>query len=118
MVALTTLAFPGFFSIRTCEMGSYYGVRSSSGELIAMGGERLQLDGYSEISAVCTHPSFRGQGFAVSLIWHLVRNHRRDGPVSWLHVGCANHRAVKLFLGMGFQQVRKVMLHRISRKTL
>jgi hypothetical protein len=44
MVALTTLAFPGFFRSRTCEMGSYYGVRSSSGELIAMGGERLQLD--------------------------------------------------------------------------
>jgi len=116
MVALTALAFPGFFRSRTCEMGSYYGVRSPSGELIAMGGERLQLDGYSEISAVCTHPSFRGQGFAASLIWHLVRNHRCDGLVSWLHVGCANHRAVKLYLGMGLQQVRGVTLHRILRK--
>jgi len=37
MVALTDLAFPGFFRSRTCEMGSYYGVRSG-GELIAMGG--------------------------------------------------------------------------------
>jgi ribosomal protein S18 acetylase RimI-like enzyme len=118
MVALTTLAFPGFFRSRTCEMGSYFGVRSPSGELIAMGGERLQLDGYSEISAVCTHPSFRGQGFAAALIWHLVRNHRRDGAVSWLHVGCANHNAVKLYLRMGFLQVRKVTLHRISRQTL
>ena len=90
MVALTTLAFPSFFRSRTCEMGSYYGVRSCTGELLAMGGERLQLDGYSETSALCTHPSFRGQGFAVSLIWHLVRNHRRDGLVSWLHVGCAD----------------------------
>jgi len=60
MVALTTLAFPGFFRSRTCEMGSYYGVRSSSGKLIATGGERLEHDGYSEISAICTHPSFRG----------------------------------------------------------
>lgn len=71
MVVRTALAFPGFFRSRTCEMGSCYSVRSASGELIAMGGERLQLDGYSEISAVCTHPSFRGQGFAASLIWHL-----------------------------------------------
>jgi len=94
MVDLTTLAFPGFFRSRTCEMGSYNGVRSPSGELIAMGGERLQLDGYSEIRAVCTHPSFRGQGFAARLIWHLVRNHCCDGLVSWLQVGCANHRAV------------------------
>jgi GNAT superfamily N-acetyltransferase len=118
MAALTTLAFPGFFRSRTCEMGSYYGVRSSSGELIAMGGERLQLDDYSEISAVCTHSSFRGQGFPVSLIWHLVRNHRRDGLVAWLRVGRANHRVVKLYLGMAFQQLCKVTLHRISRKTL
>jgi len=91
-------------------MGSYYGVRSPAGELIAMGGERLQLDGYCEISAVCTHPSFRGQGFAARLIWHSVRSHRCDGLVAWLHVGCA-HRAVKFYLGMGFQQVRKVTLH-------
>ena len=49
MVALTDVAFPGFFRKRTCEMGSYYGVRSD-GELIAMGGERLMLEGYSEIS--------------------------------------------------------------------
>ena len=79
-------------------MGSYYGVRSCSGELIAMGGERLQLDGYSEISALCTRPSFRGQGFAVSLIWHLVRNHGRDGLVSWLHVGCASCSFQRAFL--------------------
>ena len=98
MVALTTLAFPSFFRSRTCEMGSYYGVRSCTGELLAMGGERLQLDGYSEISALCTHPSFRGQGFAVRLIWHLVRNHRRDGLVSWLHVGCADCSFQRAFL--------------------
>ncbi|GAC1627500.1 MAG: hypothetical protein PVS2B2_25150 [Candidatus Acidiferrum sp.] len=116
MVALTTLAFPGFFRARTCEMGEYYGARSLSGELIAMGGERLTLEGYSEISGVCTHPSFRGQGLAASLIWHLVRNHRRADLVSWLHVGCANHHAIELYLRLGFQSVRKVMLHRMLRR--
>ncbi|HEY1467846.1 MAG TPA: GNAT family N-acetyltransferase [Candidatus Acidoferrum sp.] len=116
MVALTTLAFPGFFRARTYEMGSYYGIRSPSGELIAMGGERLQLNGYSEISAVCTHPSFRGRGFAASLIWRVARDRRRGGIVSWLHVGCANHHAVRLYLRMGFQQVRTVTLRRILRR--
>src|SRR6202041_2180154 len=53
MVALTDLAFPGFFRSQTCDMGSYYGIRSE-GELIAMGGERLMLDGYPEISGICT----------------------------------------------------------------
>ena len=123
MVALTEIAFPGFFRKRTCEMGSYYGVRSgvrsgarSDDELIAMGGERLMLDGYSEISGICTHPAHRGKGLAASLIWQLVRDHRRDGLVSWLHVGCENHRAVELYLRMGFKEVRQVTLNRISRK--
>jgi predicted GNAT family acetyltransferase len=115
MVALTTIAFPGFFRNRTSEMGSYYGVRSD-GELIAMGGERLMLDGYPEISGVCTHPAHRGKGLAAGLIWQLARNHRRDGLVSWLHVGGENHHAIKLYLRMGFRVVRKVMLNRISRK--
>ena len=115
MVALTTLAFPGFFRQRTCEMGSYYGVRSPSGELIAMGGERLKLDGFTEISAVCTHPAFRGRGLAAAIIWQVVREHREEGVVSWLHVASANRRAQELYLRMGFEEIRRVTLHRVSR---
>jgi predicted GNAT family acetyltransferase len=115
MVALTTIAFPGFFRSCTSEMGTYYGVRSD-GELIAMGGERLMLDGYPEISGICTHPAHRGKGLAASLVWQLVRNHRREGLVSWLHVGAENHRAIELYLRLGFKVARKVMLIRISRK--
>ena len=115
MVALTTLAFPGFFRQRTCEMGSYYGVRSPVGELIAMGGERLKLDGFTEISAVCTHPSFRGRGLAAAIIWQVVRKHRNEGVVPWLHVASANRRAAELYLRMGFEEIRKVTLHRVSR---
>ncbi len=115
MVALTSLAFPGFFRSRTCEMGSYYGVRLK-GELIAMGGERLMLDGYPEISGVCTHPAHRGKGYAASLIWHLVQTHRRNGLTSWLHVSAANHLAIELYQRLGFTVARKVTLHRICRK--
>jgi predicted GNAT family acetyltransferase len=115
MVALTTLAFPGFFRQRTCEMGSYYGVRSPSGELIAMGGERLKLEGFTEISAVCTHPAFRGRGLAAAIIWQVVREHRKEGVVSWLHVASSNPRAQELYLRMGFEEIRRVTLHRVSR---
>jgi GNAT superfamily N-acetyltransferase len=116
MVALTDIAFPGFFRSRTCAMGSYYGVRSE-GELIAMGGERLTLDGYPEISGVCTHPAHRGKGLAASLIWEVVRKHRRDGDVSWLHVNAENHNAIELYKRMGFNTVRKVKLHRLVRNS-
>jgi predicted GNAT family acetyltransferase len=95
-------------------MGSYYGLRSLGGELIAMGGERLKLDRFSEISGVCTHPSFRGQGLEASPIWPLVRDQRSDGIVSWLHVASANHHAIELYLRMGFEAVRKIKIHRTS----
>jgi ribosomal protein S18 acetylase RimI-like enzyme len=114
MVALTDLAFPGFFRRRTCAMGSYCGVRSD-GDLIAMGGERLMLEGHSEISGICTHPAHRGKGLAASLIWRLVQDHRRDGLVSWLHVAAANRRALDLYLRLGFQVFRTVTLQRIGR---
>jgi predicted GNAT family acetyltransferase len=116
MVALTTLAFPGFFRGRTYQMGSYYGMRLD-GELIAMSGERLMLDGYPEISGVCTHPAHRGKGYAANLIWEVVREHRRKGDVSWLHVAASNRRAIDLYSWMGFIRSREVTLHRISCKS-
>ena len=114
MVALTDVAFPGFFRSRTYAMGSYFGVRAD-GRLIAMGGERLKLDGYPEVSGVCSHPDHRGKGYAASLIWEVVRKHRRDRDVSWLHVGAANRKAIELYLRMGFVTSREVTLHRVSR---
>jgi predicted GNAT family acetyltransferase len=112
MLALTDIEFPGFFRRRTCEMGSYYGVRSQ-GALIAMGGERLIVDNFAEISGVCTRKEHRGKGLASSLIWRLVRDHRRDGMVSWLHVGLENRRAMELYSSMGFEVYQKVALHRV-----
>jgi ribosomal protein S18 acetylase RimI-like enzyme len=116
MVALTDVAFPGFFRSRTYAMGSYFGIRAE-GKLIAMGGERLKLDGYPEVSGVCTHPDHRGKGYAASLIWEVVRKHRRDGDVSWLHVASANRRAIELYHRMGFVTSREVTLHRVTRKS-
>jgi ribosomal protein S18 acetylase RimI-like enzyme len=114
MVALTNRAFPGFFRPATHRMGSFFGVRVG-GELIAMGGERLLLPGHPEMSAICTHPDHRGEGFATDVIHELARRHRRAGLVSWLHVGAANRRAIELYASLGFLRVRSLMLHRITR---
>ena len=115
MVALTELAFPGYFRLGTCRMGSYYGVRNH-GELIAMAGERLSLEGHSEISGVCTHPSHRGKGLAANLVRQLMRDHRRNGVTSFLQVAAANHKAVSLYRQLGFTVVRPVTLRRIVRR--
>jgi ribosomal protein S18 acetylase RimI-like enzyme len=115
MVALTDVAFPGFFRPGTYRMGSYFGVRAADGRLIAMAGERLRLEGYPEMSGICTHPAHRGQGLARQLILHLAALHRRQGLVSWLQVSAANTNAIALYRDIGFETARSAMLLRISR---
>jgi ribosomal protein S18 acetylase RimI-like enzyme len=117
MVALTDVAFPGFFRAATYRMGSYCGIRVD-GELVAMGGERLQLDGYPELSGICTHPAHRGRGLATDVIRHLVRAQRRDGLRPWLHVGAQNTRAIALYEWLGFARVRTITLGRVVRDLL
>ena len=112
MVALIEVAFPGYFRIRTCEMGSYYGVRVD-GRLVAMAGERMAFDRYKEISGVCTHPEHTGRGYAGALITRLLEDHRRDGWLSCLHTGAANKRAIALYERLGFVVSREVAFHRV-----
>ncbi|HEY4816481.1 MAG TPA: GNAT family N-acetyltransferase [Candidatus Acidoferrum sp.] len=116
MVALTTLAFPGFFRERTHEMGNYYGIRVS-GELVAMAGERLCLRGLREISAVVTHPGHTGKGYAYRLMSYLLREHARAEFKSFLHVNVINRGAIALYERMGFETVRTIALWPVSRAT-
>ena len=60
MLQLVELTKPGPFFPRTIELGSYIGIRTG-GRLIAMAGERMRFPGFTEISAVCTHPDHRGR---------------------------------------------------------
>ena len=93
-------------------MGSYFGIRHHC-DLIAMCGERIMLPGYAEISGLCTHPAHRGNGYALNLIWEVVRKQRLAGDVSWMHVGAANQRAVDLYLRMGFVNAQQVTIQRV-----
>jgi GNAT superfamily N-acetyltransferase len=114
MVALTDIAFPGFFRPRTYILGRYFGVEID-GQLIAMAGERLALPGYREISAVCTHPAHTGKGHAAVLILHLIRVHAAAGLRSFLHVSQANHRAIGLYERLGFTRTRSILFHSLRR---
>lgn len=114
MVELTTIAFPGYFRIRTCEMGAYYGIRKD-GRLVSMAGERFAFDRYVEISGVCTHPEYTGKGYAAGLIGRLLLNHRRDGWLSCLHLSAANKRAKDLYERLGFFVNREVNFHKVVR---
>ncbi len=112
MIALTEIAFPGFFRPRTCEMGRYLGIRVDN-QLVAMGGERLALEGYTEISGICTHPDHRSRGYAAAIVRQLAAMHRANGIASWLHVTSTNLNAIRLYRGLGFETVSRVMMNRV-----
>ncbi len=114
MLELTALAFPGFFRPRTIEMGTYFGVRRE-GELVAMAGQRLFLDGHREVSGVCTHPDHRGRGLARRLILRVVAEILDQGLTPFLHVGSDNDGARATYEKLGFVVRRDLSLLLVRR---
>ncbi|MGA2718991.1 MAG: GNAT family N-acetyltransferase [Candidatus Acidiferrales bacterium] len=102
MLALAQLTKPGPFGMRTHEMGNYIGIRRE-GKIVAIAGERLRVEGYTEISAVCTLPGYLGRGFAAGLIGELVARIRERGETPCLHVRGENTRAIELYKRLGFE---------------
>ncbi|MFB6478836.1 GNAT family N-acetyltransferase [Streptomyces virginiae] len=101
MLELVGLTRPGPFLDRTVELGTYLGVRHE-GRLVAMAGERMRPTGWSEISAVCTHPDHRGRGLAGRLVRAVAAEVRERGDRPFLHAAEANTGAVRLYEAMGF----------------
>lgn len=102
MLALATLTEPGPFLRHTHRMGSFVGIRVD-GRLAAMAGERFRFPGYTEVSGVCTHPDFRGHGFARRLSRHVAANIAARGDTAFLHAWKSNLAAISLYEGLGFR---------------
>lgn len=115
MVALTTLVFPGFFRPRTSEMGRYIGIYDGA-RLVAMAGERLRLDGYQEISAVCTHPDYVGRGYAQHLVTEVSNAAFARGFTPFLHVYRHNVRAMAVYEKLGFSVRKELPFVHVTRQ--
>lgn len=101
VLELIGLTKPGPFLPRTVELGTYLGIRHR-GRLVAMAGERLRPPGWTEISAVCTHPGFRGRGLATRLVRAVAAGIRDRGDVPFLHTAAENTGAIRLYESIGF----------------
>src|SRR4051794_33686108 len=101
MIALVELTKPGPYKQRTIQLGRYIGIRRE-GRLVAMAGERLKMNGFTEISAVCTHPDWRRHGFASELVSLMVNHIRECGDTPILHTGSANTPAISVYRKLGF----------------
>ena len=108
MMALTAITKPGPFHKRTHDLGTYLGIRRD-GKLVAMAGERLKIPGYTEVSAVCTHPDHTGHGYARILMAEVMHRILARGETPLLHVRQDNVRAIQLYQRLGFNQ--RVLLH-------
>ncbi|MCX6274718.1 MAG: GNAT family N-acetyltransferase [Bacteroidetes bacterium] len=102
MIALAKLTKPGPFDRRTIEFGSYYGIFENE-KLVAMTGQRLHIPGFSEVSAVCTHPLHIGKGYAGILLPHQIDIIVKSGKRPFLHVRSDNERAIALYERIGFR---------------
>lgn len=107
MLALTELNQLGRFRRRAPELGSYVGIHES-GRLVAMAGEGFRFPGYTEISAVCTHPDRRGRGYASSLVSSLIHQITERGEIPFLHVGRDNVDAIRVYEKLGFKTRRMI----------
>ncbi|MCA3574570.1 MAG: GNAT family N-acetyltransferase [Aestuariivirga sp.] len=102
ILALAALTKPGPFLARTHTLGSFVGIRKE-GKLVAMAGERFKLDGYTEVSGVCTHPEWRGRGYAGLLSRIVAIRIAARGETPFLHAFITNTAAIRLYEQLGFE---------------
>ncbi len=115
MFQLVSSIQPGYYHPDTRQLGDYYGIRRD-GRLIAIAGERMRLTGFSELSAVCTHPEYTGHGYAQQLIAWLCRRQTAAGITPFLHVSLANTRALRLYIHLGFRHRREIVFRRVRKQ--
>lgn len=108
MLALATLTKPGPFFARTHQLGDFIGVRVD-GQLVAMAGERMRPDGYTEASGVCVHPDHRGQGYAARLLREVTARILARGEKAFLHSYADNATAIGLYEALGYRGRREVV---------
>jgi ribosomal protein S18 acetylase RimI-like enzyme len=104
---LVNLVQPGYFKMKTALLGNYFGI-FKDGQLIAVTGERLQMNNFVEISAVVTHPDHTGKGYAKQLVAHTVNDVFNQNKIPFLHVVEENIGAIKLYEKLGFKIRRKI----------
>ena len=116
MIALTTLTKPGPFSARTHELGTFLGIRVD-GELVAMAGERMKPANYTEMTAVCVHPSHRGCGYAQVLLGAIAHQISARGEIPFLHVFSNNSSAIALYRRQGMEIRRRLHVTVLQKQT-
>jgi len=111
---LANLVQPGYFEKDTSMMGDYFGIFKND-KLVAVTGERMKMFGFTEISAVVTHPDHTGKGFAKQLVAYTANKIFEQNIVPYLHVAETNTNAIILYEKLGFITRRKISFWKMKR---
>ena len=114
MIELTALTRPGPFLQQTIRFKNYFGI-FIEGRLAAMTGQRMHPKPYMEVSAVCTHPDFRGLGYAKALMLHVMKIILDNSFTPFLHVLSNNINAIELYKTIGFRTRKEIFVDVIRR---
>jgi ribosomal protein S18 acetylase RimI-like enzyme len=99
---------------RIQKLGQFLGVREE-GKLVAMGGLRLHIAGYREITTVATLPDHEGRGYATAIVRSLIERIRSRGDRPFLTVRTDNTRAIEIYRRLGFRE-RTLLYSRTIRR--
>ena len=114
LCALVNLVQPGYFKNKTPLLGNYFGIFKEN-QLVAITGERMKMNDFTEVSAIVTHPDHTGKGYAKQLITHVVNAVFEENKTPFLHVVESNIGAIKLYEKLGFVTRRKMSLWNITK---
>lgn len=115
LLGLVKIVYPDYFKKKTSSLGNYYGIYKNN-QLVAVTGERMQMDEYIEISAVITHSEHTGKGYAKQLVAHTANAIFAKNKTPFLHVAESNIGAIKLYKKLGFQTRTKISVWNIIQK--
>jgi predicted GNAT family acetyltransferase len=115
LLQLVQMVYPEYFKSKTADLGNYYGIFEEN-QLIAITGERMQMDNFIEVSAVITHPDHIGKGYAKQLVAYTANAIFEQQKTPFLHVAEANIGAVKLYEKLGFSTRIKIKIWQVSEK--
>ena len=99
---------------RIQKLGMFLGIREE-GKLVAMGGLRLHIAGYREITTVATLPDFQGRGYATAITRALAERIRGRGERPFLTIRFDNIRAVEIYRRLGFKERTRLYSQTIRR---
>jgi len=115
LLGLVKIVYPEYFKKKTASLGNYYGIYKNN-QLVAVTGERMQMEDYIEVSAVITHPDHTGKGYAKQLVTHTVNAIFEQNKTPFLHVSESNIGAIKLYEKLGFQTRTRISIWNIAQK--